>query len=60
MVFSWWAGMGHPRGFARPPAVLSRRAGGPGSVGLELLPSPPPPQPTLESDFFQEVAGLLE
>lgn len=51
--------MGHPRGFARPPAVLSRRAGGPGSVGLELLPSPPP-QPSLESDFFQEVAGLLE
>lgn len=21
---------------------------------------PPPPQPSLESDFFQEVAGLLE
>lgn len=57
MVFSWWAGMGHPRGFARPPAVLSRRAGGPGSVGLELLPSPPPPSHPWSQTFSRKSQG---
>ena len=41
VVFSWWAGMGHPCGFAGPPAALARRAGSRGPVGPGLLHLPP-------------------